>query len=129
MVNLDIAECNSFHENRTRIHHTQVDFYKFSEEFLYNEENVLSKRKQKVARNQDSTNIIALRASMRLYQRFELIVESSRLGLKVRELSLISIWRLEVFIILRRSYIENLGIYDLIVIVREIVMGTWAIVT
>lgn len=91
MVNLDIAECNSFHENRTRIHHTQVDFYKFSEEFLYNEENVLSKRKQKVARNQDSTNIIALRASMRLYQRFELIVESSRLGLKVRELSLISI--------------------------------------
>lgn len=50
MVNLDIAECNSFHENRTRIHHTQVDFYKFSKEFLYNEENVLSKRKQKVAR-------------------------------------------------------------------------------
>lgn len=39
--------------------------------------------------NQDSTNIIALRASMRLYH--ELLVESSRLGLKVRELSLISI--------------------------------------
>lgn len=47
--------------------------------------------KTKSCANQDSTNIIALRASMRLYQRFELIVESSRLGLKVRELSLISI--------------------------------------
>lgn len=50
MVNLDTAECNSFLENRTRIYHTQVDFYKFSEEFLYNDSSRRENKKLRESR-------------------------------------------------------------------------------